>query len=157
MAREEVIASSTAQRGTATGGTGASPVLIWTTPQRKTLLSLVILLVVILLIRFILDRRYVPDPQPIEPARMNELADRLDPNTASVADLTVLPQLGQKRAAEIVAFRDEFRRHHPGDVAFKRIEDLFQIKGVGPSMIETLRPHLTFPSPMSHPTTQVDR
>jgi DNA uptake protein ComE-like DNA-binding protein len=77
---------------------------------------------------------------------MHELADRLDPNTASLAELIVLPQMGEKRASEIIAFRDRYQHDHPGEIAFKRLDDLLQIKGIGQAMIQTFSPHLTFPT-----------
>ena len=120
--------------------------MIWTVSQRRTLIALVLVLSVSLLIRSAFNRRYVSDPQPAEPARMRELADRIDPNVASVEELVVLPQMGEKRAGEIVAFRERYQREHPGDAAFKRVEDLLQIKGIGAAMVQTLGPHLMFPT-----------
>ena len=120
--------------------------MIWTSSQRWTLIALVLLLSLSLLIRSAFNRRYVSDPQPVEPARVHELADRIDPNVASVEELVVLPQMGEKRAGEIVAFRERYQREHPGDAPFKRVEDLLQIKGIGAAMVQTLGPHLMFPT-----------
>ena len=77
---------------------------------------------------------------------MHELADRIDPNQATLEELIVLPQLGQKRAAGIVAYRERFAKENPGRVAFMRVEDLLVIKGIGAAMVQTLAPHLVFPT-----------
>ena len=135
MAREEVIASDT----------GAPPV-IWTPSQRRTLLVLLSIFAVTLLVRFAFNRQYIPIPQPAQPPLAQRLADRLDPNTATAAELIILPQLGEKRAAEIIAFRERFRRRNPTGVPFERLEDLLQINGIGQAMIQTLGPHLVFPT-----------
>jgi len=119
---------------------------MWTDSQRRTLIALAGLLALVLLVRAAFNRRYISDPQPPEPARMNELADRIDPNRAALEELIVLPQLGQKRAAAIVAYRERFAKENPGRVAFTRVEDLLVIKGIGAAMVQTLAPHLVFPA-----------
>jgi DNA uptake protein ComE-like DNA-binding protein len=141
MAREEGIIRST-------GGQA----VLWTRSQRRTLLVLVLIFAIVLSIQAIRNRQHVPNPQPAQSPLAHQLADRIDPNTASAAELVVLPQLGDKRAAEIIGFRERYLRRHPGGVPFSRLEDLMQVKGFGPAMIETLRPHLTFPTtaPAAH-------
>jgi len=74
------------------------------------------------------------------------LADRLDPNVATWQELAVLPQLGEKRAREIVAYRAQYRSDKRGNTPFTRAEDLLKIRGVGVALVETLRPHLMFPA-----------
>src|SRR5256885_14512234 len=119
---------------------------IWRPSQRGVLIAFVLVLSAVLLVRIALNRQYISDPQPAVPARFDELADRLDPNVATAEDLAVLPQLGEKRAKEIGAYREQFRADRRGDVAVQRFEDLLKIKGIGVAMIETLRPHLMFPT-----------
>src|SRR5256884_1442679 len=119
---------------------------IWRPSQRGVLIAFVLVLSVVLLVRIALNRQYISDPQPARPARFDELADRLDPNVATWEELAVLPQLGEKRAKEIVAYREQFRADKRGEVPFQRIEDLLKVRGVGVAMIETVRPHLMFPA-----------
>ena len=119
--------------------------MLWTPSQRGVLIALVLVVSGVLLIRLAFNRQYIADPQPAAPARVDELADRLDPNVATWEELAVLPQLGEKRAKEIVAYREQFRADRRGDVAFARIEDLLKVRGIGVAMIETIRPHLMFP------------
>jgi hypothetical protein len=118
----------------------------WTPSQRGVLLTVVVILCVALSIRLYFNRAYVSDPQPVRPARYDELADKLDPNVADWQSLAVLPQLGEKRAKDIVDYRERFAREHPGEQAFKRPQDLLYIKGIGVAMLETLRPYLMFPA-----------
>jgi DNA uptake protein ComE-like DNA-binding protein len=123
----------------------------WTPPQRRVVIGIVAALVVYGSIRLFLNRAYISDPQPATPARANDLADKIDPNSADAATLSVLPLIGDKRAADIVAFRERYVRDHPDEVAFKSLQDLLKIRGIGASTIEQIRPYLMFPS--DRPTT----
>lgn len=53
-------------------------------------------------------------------------------NTADVYDLQRLPGIGEKRAQDIVAYREE---HGP----FQTVDDLDRVKGIGPGILEGLR------------------
>jgi competence protein ComEA len=57
----------------------------------------------------------------------------LDPNTASAAELEALPGIGPVLARRIV----EHRRAHG---RFERLEDLLEVEGIGPKVLERLRP-----------------
>ena len=59
----------------------------------------------------------------------------LDVNTATAADLESLPGIGPVLAGRIV----EHRRTHG---RFERLEDLLEVEGVGPRLLERLRPLL---------------
>ena len=127
---------------------------IWTTSQRKVVLVIVCLLACYLAVRSMLHPQYVSDPQPIHGSRAHELADRIDPNTADWPALAVLPMVGEKRARDIVAYRESALARNPGEMPFRRIEDLLKISGFGSAMIAHLRPHLFFPAtaPSTRPT-----
>ena len=56
----------------------------------------------------------------------------IDLNQASVAELTSLPGIGQKRAEAILAFRES----HGG---FQSVTQLLKIKGIGRAMLRKLR------------------
>jgi competence ComEA-like helix-hairpin-helix protein len=75
------------------------------------------------------------------PLRPEELRLRLDPNTATACELEWLPGIGPRRAAEIVAYRE---RVEPP--AFRHIEDLDNVRGIGPATVEELRPWLVCPA-----------
>lgn len=57
-------------------------------------------------------------------------------NTAGVYELTLLPGIGEVKANEIIAFREEYGR-------FTRIEDLIYVDGFSYVTIEELRPYVT--------------
>lgn len=54
-------------------------------------------------------------------------------NTATAADLEALPGIGQVLARRIVEYR---ARHGP----VRRLEDLLRVDGIGPRLLERLRP-----------------
>ena len=115
-----------------------------TPPQRGVLIVLILILSVVIALRLYRNRAYVSDPQPARPARFDDLADRLDPNTATWQELSVLPQIGEVRARAIVAYRESSLAR--GHIAFTREEDLMKIAGIGPATLATLRPYLEFPA-----------
>lgn len=109
------------------------------------------LLTVCVAIGLLRNRSFVDDPIPNEAIRYLELQDRIDPNTADAALLAALPALGERRASDIVEFRERSRRRDPDRVVYRRIEDLMQIRGIGAAIIEQLRPYLHFPQATSQP------
>ncbi len=76
-----------------------------------------------------------------EPERAKEWDRRLDEaqvvrlNTATIAELERLPRVGPVLAARIL----EARQKRGG---FTRIEDLLEVPGIGPAMLQTLAPKL---------------
>ncbi|WP_428936874.1 ComEA family DNA-binding protein [Fontivita pretiosa] len=116
----------------------------WTAPQRGVLMVLLAAMLVWLGIRLVLDPVYVSDPQPAWPARAGELEDRIDPNVADWQTLAALPVIGEKRARQIVAFREQYLAANPGRRAFQQPQDLLRIKGIGPAMLTQIEPYLIF-------------
>lgn len=57
-------------------------------------------------------------------------------NTASAEELQLLPGVGESRARAILATRKQ-------QGGFSKVEDLTQVKGIGSSMLERMRPHVT--------------
>jgi competence protein ComEA len=57
-------------------------------------------------------------------------------NEASIEQLATLPKVGPKMAQRIV----DYRTAHKG---FKTIEELRNVKGIGPKVLDGLRPHLS--------------
>ncbi len=64
------------------------------------------------------------------------IAGVVNVNTATPAELELLPGVGAARATAIVAFRKE-------QGGFKQVEDLLAVKGIGESMLERMRPFVT--------------
>lgn len=67
---------------------------------------------------------------------VNLMFASVDINKANEKELTKLHGVGAKKAAKIVAFRKE-------NGCFKSIEDLVQVKGIGPKTIEKNRKDMT--------------
>ena len=64
----------------------------------------------------------------------------IDLNTADTYDLSRLPGIGEKRAADIAAWREE---HGP----FRTVEELTGVKGIGPATLDGLRDYVTVGAP----------
>jgi len=122
----------------------------WTRRQRVAVVLLCGLIVSVAMGRYAFNRAYISDPQPLHPLKENDLADRIDPKTADAATLSALPLIGDKRAEDIVKYRERFMASHPGRRAFEKPVDLLLIHGVGQATINQLSPYLIF----DPPTTQ---
>lgn len=123
----------------------------WTKPQVRGLILVVTIVAVVLVVRLARSPHFVADPQPEQGDLAWQLQDRIDPNTASAAQLQAIPSLGAKRAEGIVAFRERARQRHPNAVVFSRPSDLEQVRGVGLATAETMSAYLMFPKPATRP------
>src|SRR5437588_6151384 len=117
---------------------------IWTRRQRATLAVIVLILAAAFLVRAFRNPARVADPPPPAGERAHELATRMDPNTADWPAWAALPLIGEKRAREIVAFRETWLAEHPGEVPFEKPEDLMRVKGIGKATVAALEPYLIF-------------
>lgn len=132
--------------------TDSSPrVLAFTVAQRRALAVVVSIFIACLAIALVRNPAHVDDPMPAAGSRYDELVDRLDPNTADAATLSALPQLGPRRARDIVEYRDRQRAADPNRLVFKELDDLLRVRGIGQAMIKHLEPYLAFPT--TRPTT----
>ena len=118
----------------------------WNASQRRALILLLSVFFLALCLRYAFNRQYVLDPQPPQGARYSELASRIDPNTADWQTLAAIPGMGEKRAKEIVAYRQRVLASKPDSVPFLRPTDLRHIRGIGAATVENLKPYLLFPS-----------
>jgi competence ComEA-like helix-hairpin-helix protein len=85
------------------------------------------------------------------PARAPTASDvhlRIDPNTATAAELELLPGVGPKLAENIVAYRQARRTQ---GIAFHSAMDLDGVPRIGPATIERLRSGLALPDDASGP------
>ena len=63
-------------------------------------------------------------------------ADRIDINQADAAMLATLPGIGPKTAEKIDAYRQE-------NGPFKSVDELLNVKGIGPAKLEKIKPLVT--------------
>ncbi len=69
--------------------------------------------------------------------------NRINPNTATVASLVRLPDIGFSLAEAIVQYRTNFTETN-GRQAFKTLDDLQNVKGLGPAKVQNLKEFLKF-------------
>jgi len=77
---------------------------------------------------------------PRRPASAVSVADPIDVNQASAAELSLLPGVGPSLAAAIVADRES---RGP----FRRPQDIDRVRGIGPSILARILPHVTVGAP----------
>jgi len=84
--------------------------------------------------RPVLEEEAAPPEEPEEGTRPDSLlpGEVIDINTADIYDLQRLPGIGEKRAADIIAYRTE---HGP----FRTVDELANVSGIGPVIVEDLR------------------
>lgn len=63
----------------------------------------------------------------------------IDLNTAGATDLDALPGIGPALAQRIVEYRQKYG-------PFKKIDDLIQVSGIGPKLLDKIKPHLIISS-----------
>ena len=120
--------------------------MVWTRRQRAVLAGVVLILCGVYFVVALKHPRRVDDPPPPMGDLANALATRIDPNTAEWPAWAGLPLIGEKRAKEIVAFRESWLAERPGETPFEKPEDLMRVKGIGKATVEALKPYLIFPS-----------
>lgn len=75
------------------------------------------------------------------------LAEKINPNSAPVASLVRLPQIGPARARAVVAYRDEVRVRTGQSAPFHCSDDLQCVRGIGPKTTAEIADCLVFDAP----------
>ncbi len=90
-------------------------------------------------------RARFPEPKPVRlelniaPVEL-VVEGPLNINTATAEELEELPGIGPELARRIIAYREE---HGP----FKSVEDLLNVKGIGPATLQKIRDLITVGEP----------
>ncbi|CCQ12380.1 Late competence protein ComEA, DNA receptor [Pseudoalteromonas luteoviolacea B = ATCC 29581] len=61
-----------------------------------------------------------------------EVATKVNINTAGVAQLSTLPGIGEKKARDIIQYREQ-------NGQFKTLEQLQSVKGIGPKLLARIK------------------
>ena len=77
-----------------------------------------------------------PTVVPLTTATSSNALPRINVNTATAEELEALPRIGPALAQRIIAYR---QAHGP----FQKVDDLLAVKGIGPALLETIRPYVT--------------
>ena len=80
-----------------------------------------------------------PTPAPEELTKEEALAaagGKININTAGVDELMLLPGIGEKRAEDIIAYREE---HGP----FRIVEDITDVSGIGEGILSRIIDYIT--------------
>ncbi len=118
----------------------------WTRKQRIGLGCLLSLLLIFLTIQSWRRPILLSDPIVVIHGQTITLPTRIDPNTASAAELGLIPHVGEKLAAKIIDYREARKSLTPDGIVFHGPEDLSHIAGLGGKTLDQLRPYLQFPS-----------
>ncbi len=73
-----------------------------------------------------------------------KLDDKINPNDATTASLLRLPDIGLARAHAIVAYRENLGKEKGNGPAFKDVNDLQKVGGIGPKTVQNMSPWLRY-------------
>ncbi len=102
--------------------------------NRKELLCLSILVLVLLVINFISYRQWAKNKMAVT-AIIEEEKIQISINNANADELEMLPEIGRVMANRIVEFREK-------NGAFKDLSDLVKVKGISEKTLEKIKPYV---------------
>lgn len=124
----------------------------WTRTQRIGLGTLLFLLLCILVVQWIRRPEALDDHLVVLQGRRVTLPTRMDVNTATAEELARIPHLGEKLAANIVAYREARKGLTPDGLVFHQPEDLEKVPRVGKSLVQAIAGYLHFPDAATEPS-----
>jgi hypothetical protein len=117
----------------------------WNRRQRIALGILLLIFLACLVIQFARHPARLDDPVVTYNGSPVELPARIDPNTATLQELSRIPHMGEAIATRILQYRDAHKSIAPDGIVFHEPSDLDAIPGVGKKLIEQIEPFLAFP------------
>jgi competence protein ComEA len=119
----------------------ASPAYFWLREHDQLVLGVVVLVVFVLMVcHWVRLTRWGLEPVEIERMDGRPYDYKLDVNTATWIEWTLLEGIGETLARRIVADREQ-------NGPFQRIDDLRRVKGIGPKTLDRIRPQLQVTPP----------
>ena len=115
--------------------------LSWTGANLGAVLFLCLLAAVALAIHAAAGHFDLGDRPAVDAPRVQAVAERVNPNSASPASLRRLPRIGPEHLRGIL----EYRQAH-GPESFRDANDLTHIRGIGPLTLQAFRDYLEFPA-----------
>ena len=124
----------------------------WTRRQRIGLGILVTLLLVFLAIHWAQRPARLDDGAVLIRGEPVLLPQRMDPNTATQAELARIPHIGDAMAKRIIQYRESRKPNSADGIVFRQAGDLDGVPGIGPKLVGQIAPFFQFPD--ETPATQ---
>ncbi len=119
----------------------------WTRKQRIGLGVLCTALLVILTITYVRRPARLDDHAVLVHNEVVLLPQRVNPNTATLQELSRIPHLGEALAARIITYRDARKATAKDGIVFRQAADLDNVPEIGKKLIAQFEPFLEFPEP----------
>ncbi len=117
----------------------------WTRRQRLGLGVLVSLLLVFLALQWWRRPARLDDGAVLIHGDPVLLPQRIDPNTATQAELARIPHIGDATAQRIIQYRESRKANTADGIVFRQASDLDAVPGIGPKLVGQITPFFTFP------------
>jgi hypothetical protein len=116
----------------------------WPKPVYWVCYGILALILVYVVVLGWLRPMYLAEPIQVIPGVAARVEQKINPNTATWAELTQLPRIGPTLAKRIVAYRQQRSAASTTQPVFATPSNLDAVRGIGPKTVDRMRPFLTF-------------